>query len=334
MTMRRSTISDVAATAGVSIATVSHALNGTKFVSEEPRKRVLAAAQELNYRPSGVATSLRRQKTGVIGLLLPMQGRDTSSVFFTQLADGIEESLARHGYTSIISNTEESEERQDDQIRLLRGELTDFIDGLIIAPTSTEASEWIENLRQIPVVYVDRYPLKYRDSISFVGTDNYEITAGAIQNLFDGGIHDIACISSKIDVSSMIHRYEAFVDKLSNYDDLSDRIIVTDSSFKDGYVAGLTVLKRYPCLEAIFVTNNTVGMGVLKAVQENGHLYNNIRLLIYDHYDWMELVEPKPDAISQPAFTMGKEAAELLVERISNPKSPVQQKIIPSKMIM
>src|SRR5690625_4322500 len=332
--MRRSTIRDVAAVAGVSPATVSHALNGTKFVSDEPRTRVLQAAKELNYRPSGVASSLRRQSSGVIGLVLPMQGQDTSSVFFTQLSDGIECAVAGQGYKTIISNTEENTRRQTDQIRLLRGELSDFIDGLIMAATSIEISSAIENLRGIPVVYVDRYPLKFKDEVPFVGTNNYEVTAEALQEFIDRGQVNIVCVSSTIDVSSMIDRYQAFCDTVGTIQgDVKQRVIVTKSTFMHGYDAGKKMLNLFTDIDVVFVTNNTLGMGVLKAIQEAGTPYTNIRMLVYDDYDWMSLMHPAPDAIAQPAFDMGKAAGKMLLEKILHPEMENRSEIIPSEII-
>lgn len=133
--MKKPTIKDVAHDAGVSTATVSHVVNGTKFVGQTTRLRVLAAVDNLGYRPSGVASSLRRQSSRVIGLVLPMQDQDTSAAFFTRLAAGIEDVLSQHGYRTIISNSVEDYDREREQIGMLSGQFTDFIDGLVLAPT-------------------------------------------------------------------------------------------------------------------------------------------------------------------------------------------------------
>lgn len=332
--MRKSTISDVAALAGVSIATVSHALNKTKFVSDGVRKRVVEAAEELDYRPSGVASSLRRQSSGVIGLVLPMQGQDTSAVFFTQLADGIENTLMKHGYRTIVSNTEEDAQRQRDQIQLLRGHFTDFIDGMIIAPTGADTASWLENLRELPVVYVDRYPAHLAGSVNYVGTNNYDVTRQGLKEFLAAGMRNIVCISSRIDVSSMVDRHRAFIDTVGPVAaDIDRRTYVTESSFAGGHKAGIEVLDTYPDLEAIFVTNNTVGMGVLKAIQERNLERNGLRLLIYDDYDWMSLIDPPLDAIAQPAFAMGQAAADLLVRKLKDPQMPDEQRTISSTLV-
>lgn len=336
--MKRATIKDVAALAGVSIATVSHVLNETKFVSSSNTEKVRRAVTELGYRPSGVASSLRRQESGVIGLVLPMQGQDSSAAFFTRLAAGIEKTVASYGYRTIISNTEEDATREHDQLELFHGQFTDFIDGLIIAPTfeaEPEQTEYVQ-LGGLPCVYVDRLPLGLTVDLDFVGTNNYSISLEGLQQVIGQGTRDIVCISSPIDVSSMVDRRRAFCDAVSPYvNDAESRIYVTSSSFDAGYEIGLKVLNAHPNADAFFVTNSTIAMGFIKALHEiHGADPSDLGLLVYDDSEWMDLVRPAINSIEQPAYGMGQRAAELLLHKMREPQKQPERVTLESTLTM
>ncbi|WP_265521335.1 LacI family DNA-binding transcriptional regulator [Oerskovia flava] len=335
--MKKATIKDVAHAAGVSTATVSHVVNGTKFVSQTPRQRVLDAVDALGYRPSGVASSLRRQSSRVVGLVLPMQDQDTSAAFFTRLAAGIENVLSRHGYRTIISNSVENYDREREQIGMLSGQFTDFVDGLILAPTVDNGHHaQAAFAASFPVVYVDRLPMQLDHDVDFVGTNNYESTLDGMHALFGRGFRDIACISSPIDVSSMVERHEAFTESVTTrVGSVSDRVFVTESSYDSGYRTGREVLERFPQLDALFIANNTVAMGVIRALMDvRGEAASSTGLLVYDDYEWMNLVQPAIDSIAQPAFAMGQAAAGLLLERLNDPSGPTRHEVVPSQLIL
>lgn len=336
--MKQATIKDVAAMAGVSIATVSHVLNETKFVSSSNTEKVRQAVTTLGYRPSGVASSLRRQESGVIGLVLPMQGQDTSAAFFTRLAAGIEKSVASHGYRTIISNTEEDATREHDQLELFRGQFTDFIDGLIIAPTfeAEPDQKGYGQLGGLPCVYVDRLPLGLTVDLDFVGTNNYSVSLEGLKQIIGQGARDIVCISSPIDVSSMVDRRRAFYDAVGPYvKDIESRIYVTTSSFDAGFEIGMKVLSERPDADGFFVTNSTIAMGFIKALHElRGANPADLELLVYDDSNWMDLVQPAINSIEQPAYRMGQKAAELLLHKMREPQKEPKRVTLESTLTM
>ena len=335
--MKRPTIKDVAGHAGVSTATVSHVVNDTKFVSVDTRQRVLASIRELNYRPSGVASSLRRRSSRILGVVLPMQEQDTSAVFFSQLAAGIESAVSARGYRTIISNTVEDSARQREQLQILSGQFVDYIDGLVLAPAAGDVAEFESAVaaQSVPVVYVDRLPRGHTGDVDFVGTDNYAISVAGLNALLERGGRDIVCISSPIDVSSMAARRAAFLDVASTlHADAEDRIVITRSSHEEGYRAGLEALTRFPDLDTLFITNNTVAMGVVRALQEKrGFEARDVALLVYDNFEWMNLIQPVMDSVEQPAFAMGEAAGRLLLDRIDDPDDTPRTEILPSRLV-
>ncbi|MEA5052400.1 MAG: LacI family DNA-binding transcriptional regulator, partial [Propionicimonas sp.] len=147
----RVTRGEVAARAGTSPAVVSYVLNGgPRPVSDATRARVLAAIDELSYRPNSIARSLRTQKTMTIGLIVP----DTSNPFFGEASRAIEDAAYRQGFMVVLGNATESEERQSSYIRAL---VDQRVDGLIILPQYGTRS-WIADIREsgIACVVLDR----------------------------------------------------------------------------------------------------------------------------------------------------------------------------------
>src|SRR3954466_12097802 len=146
------TMNDVARAADVSIATVSHVINGTRFVSPERVERVHAAMLDLDYTPDATARSLRVGRTDTIGLIVP----DNSNPFFGELARWIEDAGFEAGYTTILANSNERSYRERRYIATL---LSKRVDGLIITPTAGRDDEAVVgSLRKlrIPIVVMGR----------------------------------------------------------------------------------------------------------------------------------------------------------------------------------
>ena len=123
------TIKDVAIKAGVSIATVSHVVNGTRFVMPKTTEKVLKAMQDLGYSPNSLARGLKQRKSDVVGLIVP----DISNFFFTAIASSIESELRKHGYDMVLCNSNENLEFEINQIANLNSY---FAQRIIIAPTT------------------------------------------------------------------------------------------------------------------------------------------------------------------------------------------------------
>src|SRR4051794_30445741 len=183
------TMNDVARAADVSIATVSHVINGTRFVSPERVERVHAAMSELEYTPDATARSLRVGRTDTIGLIVP----DNSNPFFGELARWIEDAGFEAGYTTILANSNERSYRERRYISTL---LSKRVDGLIITPTAESGDEAVvgslARLR-IPVVVMDRdvdHP-----SADVVIYDNGGGSSDAARPLLQLGHKRVACIA-------------------------------------------------------------------------------------------------------------------------------------------
>ena len=125
------TMKDVAKLARVSVSTVSHVINKTRFVSDLTRQRVLKTMAEVSYYPNVVAQSLRRKKTNTVGLVIS----DITNPFFPEVVRGIEKQLIRKGYSIILANTDDDTEKEKELVILLYGKR---VDGFIIVTADGE----------------------------------------------------------------------------------------------------------------------------------------------------------------------------------------------------
>lgn len=176
--MTEVSLKNIAEKLGISVATVSLVLNGKAKngrISDEMVKKVKDCAREMNYQPNRIARSLRTRRSNTIGLIVA----DISNIFFGKLAFYIQEEAEKHGFSVVITNTNESDEKMDDAIRILRGQQ---VDGFIIVPTEN-GEKSIQNLinNKIPLVLIDRHYPSVQSS--YVMTDGYTTSLKATNQL-------------------------------------------------------------------------------------------------------------------------------------------------------
>lgn len=335
--MKKPTIKDVASLAEVSTATVSNVMNNSKFVQKETREKVVKAMKILNYQPSNLAKSMKGIGSKVIGLIIPSQEQDSSAEFFSILASGVEKELEKAGYQLIIANSHERVIEEKSRLRLFNSSMIEYVDGIIIAPTSG----LLKNIDQLllenslPIVFVDRKP-NDMEKHDVVFTNNYSITLELLENMVSHGYENIIFVSGPIDVSSTVERnlaYEKIFYKLLG--DQMPRRFETESSFEAGYNLGEKVLSAFDGKKtAIFFGNNTVAMGTIKYfIDSDIAIPDDAGVAVYDDYSWMEISKTPLTAIKQPPFEMGEAAAKLILERINNEMHVTKRIEIPSKII-
>lgn len=311
-------IKEVAEAAGVSIATVSHVVNKTRFVSDKTKAKVYHAMEQLDFRPNAIAQSLRSQKSNTIGLIVPMLPSDTSNFFFMTIAQGIQKTLKSYGYQVLLSNnsTEELDE-EIEQIRLFNSKL---IDGLIIASISDNVGYLNETVRsQYPVVFIDRKPAGYHGD--FVLADGYGGSLQAVETLLDKGHKKIGIITGSLGISTSNERLEGYKQALENRGIVFDPALVREvnPNFDAGYSCAKELLASSD-ITALFVANNVLTMGVVAYLQEHKvKIPDELAVIGFDDYDWTKITNPPLSVIRQPSFEIGVKAAEAMVQRIENP---------------
>ncbi len=329
-------IKDVARLAGVSIATVSHVTRGTKFVSEPLRKRVYDAIEALGYEVNPVASGLKSKNTRVIGIVLS----NLNSVFFPPVVRGIEDVVSKRGYRLTFCNTDFSDTREREVVRMLRGS---WIDGIILDSVAdfknTEYVRFLARLggpkKRIPVVSLERKV--DRAPILSVRIDNYEGSRLAVRHLVACGCRRLVHIAGPAFCSMANDRLCGFKDQVQQAGlTVGPKAIAKgDFSPERGYAAMQQLLHDNPDLDGVLSANDQMAIGALKVLAEQGRrVPDNVKIVGFDNIFVSSLVEPPLTTIDVPRYEMGRAAAELLLERLADPKARLQDVLLPIHLVV
>ena len=322
------TIREVALRAGVSPTTVSHVINNTRFVSAEARQRVLDAMAELNYRPNVLARSLRRGETRTLGLILP----DSANPFFAEIARAIEDAAFSAGYSVILGNSENQLTKEQVYVDVL---VNKQVDGLIFVATG-DHSPSLEQLvgDGLPVVVVDR---RLSDlEVDTVLTDNLQGGLTATRYLLDLGHQRIACVTGPSNLTPSAERVIGYRQALQERSLSVDEALIRKGDFHphSGYLAVSELLNCQPRPTAIFICNDMMAIGALRALSEAGlRVPLDCSLVGYDDIELASYVTPPLTTIRQDKNAMAEAAVQLLVERIAEPTLPARTRILPTHLV-
>jgi LacI family transcriptional regulator len=326
------TMNDVARLADVSIATVSHVINGTRFVSPERVERVQSAMYELGYTPDATARSLRVGRTDTVGLVIP----DTSNPFFAALARWIEEAGFEAGYTTILAN---SDERPDREYRYVSTLVSKRVDGLILSPSRGDHStltRLLQNAR-MPVVVVDRdAALPNADVVLY---DNAGGSYEATRHLIDLGHTCIGCVAGPADTTSAAERVKGFRAAIAEAGlSLPDHAVVeSDFHFSGGREATARLLATGEPFTAIFAANDLMAAGVIRELSERGtKVPDEVSVIGFDDAPLAEMISPSLTTMRQPLHDMAHAAVSLLLSRITgaNNGAPPTRRILPVSLVV
>jgi len=326
----KSTLKDVAKKANLHSSTVSRVLRGEKKlrVSDETRKRVFDAAEELHYSPNQTARTLRMQKSFLIGLIVP----DIANPFFARVARSIEIQGFERGYTVIVCNTDEKQEKEDKFIDTL---LSRGIDGLIIAPVQ-DSTEQIQKLveRKFPLVLFDR---DFDDiKTNSVLTNNFEASYDAVKLLAEKGSKRVAFVSGRRKIYTTQQRLEGYKKAVKDLNlENSESLIVGDGfSFESGFESTKQLLKLPEPPTAILVTGNLVSVGAMKAVLEAGlSIPKDISIIAFSDNIFSQYLVTPLSSIIHPIDEIGLETFKILINQIdSKEELPIVKKMITSSL--
>ncbi|QIL77172.1 LacI family DNA-binding transcriptional regulator [Hymenobacter sp. HDW8] len=297
----------------LSVATVSRALNNSKSASQETKARVLAMAQKLNYEPNPHASSLRRHNSKTIGVILP----EVTNPFFSLVINGIEEVARDNNYHVLIYLTHDNYQRELAITRLLVG---GRIDGVLISVASTSQNfNHLDLLRQrnIPTVFFDRV----YDGLDTaqVTTDNYESSYAATCHLIDNGCRTIAHLAVSNSLSIGRTRTQGYVAALhDNSIAFDDELMLHAQTTKHQDVTMIQgLLQRRPDIDGIFASVESLAMSSYEACQNLGlSIITDIKIIAFSNLEIASFLSPPLTTITQPAYTMGREAARILFEAL------------------
>jgi LacI family transcriptional regulator len=318
-----STIHDVARKAGVSSTTVSHVLNNTRFVSEELRNRVLESVNEVGYRPNILARSLRSGETKTIGLIVP----DNSNPFFAEIARHIEDVGFERGYSLILCNSDNSQKKQSTYVDVL---LSKRVDGIILI-SAGEKEDDLSGLFEtgIPVVIADReIPEMFAD---IVLVDNEAGGYIATKYLIDLGHRRIACVTGPSKVSPSAHRVSGYKRALDEAGLMLDPALIVpgDFSLQSGEVAlnELLALKQPP--SAVFVCNDLMAIGAIRAAFDHGlRIPDDLSIIGFDDILLAPATFPALTTIAQPKLEIARTTTELLIQRMQEREAGERKRVL------
>lgn len=327
---KKVTIQDISQLAGTSPSTVSRVLTGSATVSPEKRQAIEQAIQQLNYRPSQLARSLKTSITYSIGLLV----NDIANPFYSAIVRGAEEEALRQGYSLILCNTNEDPQREFNYLQLLQDKQ---VDGIIMGPTGHHL-EYLANIaQQTPLVQIDRRV--DRDDIAAVVVDNENGAYQATRLLIEKGHERIAVMRWNKDITTMTDRYAGYERAMreANLPIEPSLILEIDSlSTRDAARLATEMLSQDWHATAILALNNQLGLGALIAIRQlHLRIPQDIALITFDDMDLFELTQPPITTVDQPAFMIGEQAMRLLIRQIQEGERFVPEVIVfPTHLIV
>lgn len=315
MKRQTTTIKDIAKELGISPSTVSRALKDHFEISEETKKAVRRVAEELNYQPNSLALSLRYSKSNTIGVIIP----EIVHFFFSTVISGIEDIAQSRGYNVIITQSNESVEREMMNIQTL---FNNRVDGVLVS-LSRESFDYshFEAMMQkgLPIVFFDRVA----DTIetSKVTVDDFLGGYQATEHLIKQGYSKIGHLAGPENLDITNERLSGFrkAHEEANLDLDEDLIIYNQaSSESEAYNATLEILKSKN-IDALFTSNDLAAMGAIKAAQKFGKkVPQDFGVVGFSNWQFTALTNPTISTIEQPGFEMGQHAAELLLKQIES----------------
>lgn len=326
------TLKDVALRAGVHVTTASRALNPatSSLVNAGTIRRVQAAARALRYQPNAIARGLKTARSMSVGVLLP----DLTNPLFPPIVRGIEDVLARAGYTTLIANTDNDGTREEAVLETLRARQ---VDGFIVATAHRDEDLFVEAQRQgVRIVLVNRR-IDRSDIPSVVG-DDHEGVSRAVRHLVDLGHTRIAHVAGPQHTSTGRTRLHAFRQSLDDAGlDADPALVVVAGSFTEveGARAARSLTWEADAPTAVVAGNDMIALGCLDVFAERGlRCPRDISLVGFNDMPFADRLNPPLSTVHVPHFQIGAEAARLLLDHLTDPDQPAKSITLPATLVV
>lgn len=303
------TIKDVAREAGVSVASVSRALNGHSTVVESKRRHILEVARRLRYVPHSAARSLITRRTQTIGILLP----DLHGEFFSELIRGIDSAARERGLHILVSSSHGDADEAAAALTAMRGR----VDGMLVMSPHVDSDFLDEHLSSaIPTVLMNAHAQNER--IPSLNIDNYGGAHAVTAHLLGLGHRRIAIITGpdgNFDASERLRGYRAALDE--HHEPVREWIVAGAFTEESGYRAAQALLQARERPDAIFASNDMMAIGCLFALKEAGiRVPDGVALAGFDDIPIARFVSPPLTTVRVCIDRLGKLAMERLAQAI------------------
>ena len=324
------TIRDVAKLAGVAPITVSRVINDSDYVKQATRERVEIAIDELGYIPNTLGVSLRSKQTMTLAVVIT----DITNPFWTTVTRGIEDVAQANGFLTILCNTDESEEKQEQYIQML---LRRRIDGILLVPSSSNPDPIkLIKKQNIPVVLMDRYVSDV--DVDMVRSDSEKGAYLITKHLLSLGHQRIAMLSGPENISTSIDRVAGYRRAFSDagLPKSAEQIYWGEYTQESGYEMAKQMLAQLQNTTALVTSNNFIAIGAMRLLHERKiRVPEDMALVTIDDLSSTFTITPFFTVALQAASEMGKQAAQLLLNRVNGViDSPCQEIILPVQMII
>jgi len=301
-------IKDVAKKAKVSVATVSHVINNTRFVSDNLRNRVTKAIEKLDYQPNALAGSLRSDQSCTVGFICP----DTSNMLFADISKRIEDIFFSKGYNTIFCNSGYNSNKELQIINTLR---TKRVDGIMLVPVDrTDINIAKLASSGIFTVILDRKIPKVK--LPTIIVDNEKGVYEATKYLLELGHKDIGYIDRKTPHSHSIARLKGYKKALKEQGIslMSNLIVKGGLRYEDSFITMKELLKIKPTPTAIITFNDTAAIGAMRAISDSRlRIPQDISIIGFDDVKLCEYTVPRLTSIHYPVEEVVEVAASILL---------------------
>lgn len=321
------TIKDIAKAAGVSVTTVSRALNGYDDVSEKTRAKIKKLADEMMYRPNAVARSLVSKRTRTIGVIMSEMNRTGSKdAFAFELLCGINDRASELDYEILLFSTTPNKQRRKSYSDLCQERNVDgaILQGLRVTDPYLEE---VLNQSRFPCVLID-IPLA-GEWVGHVTSDNIDGAKQAVRHLAELGHRRIAMINGHQEAAVSKERFSGYVLALQEMNIPFDPALVYDGKFTEagGAEAMERILDEHPDVTAVFSASDLMVLGAMQTLEKRGiALPGDISIVGYDDIEIASYCTPKLTTIRQEKYDLGYQAAQLVIDMLEGRK--VAHKIV------
>ena len=330
---KKTTIKDIANVLNISPAAVSKALNNDSRISDKTKKAVKQVALNLNYQPNHLASALRSGKSNLVGVIVPR----TNSNFFSSVIQNIEEVLNKEGYNIIITQSNESYEKECRNIDTL---LFTQVDGIIASMANETVNlEYYEKIKVkgIPLILFDRGENDL--NIDYIGIDDYESSQMIVEHLIKQDRKRIAHIGGYKHTRIFNNRIRGYVDALKKHNLPLDTELLVESSLtiEDGRQKMSQLLKLQNRPDAVYVAGDYAALGALQVLKEqNIDIPTEIALVGFGNEPFTAMVTPSITSVNQHSEEIGRLAALTFLEHVEKDTvtQTLNKKILDAELII
>jgi LacI family transcriptional regulator len=322
------TIYDVAREANVSMATVSRVVNGNPNVKPVTRKKVLEVIDRLNYRPNAVARGLASKKTTTVGVIIP----DISSIFFAELARGIEDIATMYKYNIILSN---SDQNKDKELHLLNTMLGKQVDGIVFMGGNI-TTEHVKEFEKSPVPIVLAGSIEESHVIPSVNIDYEQAVYDSVKEFIERGHKNIGFVIGPL------HEPQNSEKKLKGYERAlqeagiaykEELVFEGDYTYDSGLEAFDKLLENSERPTAILVGSDEMALGVVHGAEDKGfNIPDDFEVITSDNTRLSLMVRPQLTTVVQPLYDIGAVSMRLLTKLMNKEKVTENIVILPHRI--